>query len=626
MKGVFTQIKYIAQGAILREATNTGMVVGLPIATEQRKQILVQDAETDITPGTGLALPIIGIKGDNPAFNYKDGDVLHNMRVWIRKSSEPKSAAVECFLAGAPVYDPTDYADYGDATETLLSFNPIRDKKTSDLKAIWADGLLSFDAVVPDLMSGDTIILSGKVGLISTARTEAGVTVATATWDVEPVTAELTTVTSLYYDYIENPSVKIAEDGTLAPRGYVLYFDSIVYRTSEYGLKAISSGDDISDAYGANALSNPVSNLGMGAFLFMAANGFKNKFRVVALDLRGYTDLSEATPQELMDDPSIWTSALSAVDNIKDVYYLVPLTANEAVHDVYEAYINTSADMYRQREKRLYLAKQIIDSGLTTNEDDIAAAFGNGAWGDADYKAGKHYAEGYDLDGNLTYFNKDVDVEVAQARPMATNNERVTYIGCEYAAIDDINIEGYYISAIIAGWRASMALGYVADDMAVPLITSIPCGQNYYSEDDLDKLASAGWYMLQQEMAGSPVTCYMQMTTAYDSEERREESFIVALDYCMRDIRATTAPFTKGGLENRISRDPAAPVTQRFLRKLNAACANVRYKYTVQNEVFSTMEIVGVRVSEMKKTASEIVVRFQHYYPNREIYVTAYVE
>ena len=172
-----------------------------------------------------------------------------------------------------------------------------------------------------------------------------------------------------------------------------------------------------------------------------------------------------------------------------------------------------------------------------------------------------------------------------------------------------------------------MDLAYVANDMTVPLISSIPSRNGHYSEDLLDSLSKSGWYMLQQEADGMPVKCYLQKTTAYDSVEKSEESFIVALDYCMADIKETLAPYIRGGMENRASIDnESSTVTKRYLGRLNSALSLVKYKYITKKEIFESLEVVSIKVNAMRKTGSDIVVKFKHYYIMSDIYVTAYVE
>lgn len=703
MKGIFTQIKYRAQGVILREAKLTGMVVGIPIVTEHRKQISIE-AAADYTAASATAQPVIAIKGQNPAFTYVDQDVLYEngFRMWIRKSSEAKEDVVELLSAGAAL-DPA--SESYNVDETMVSVNPVRNRAQGTYTATVTEAVshvatITFSGLIPDIAAGDTISSSvdNVIGKIGTPRVEGGVTVAPVTWgpvgyEVDAGAGALDAGYKLYYDYSADPI-------TAAPRGYVMYFDSIVYRPSVYGVHTITTVDDLIDLFNENSLVNPLSNLASGAYFYTAANGFDSQFKICALDIRSESSLATTAPRDLLDSLTLWSAATSKVDMHKDVYYLTTMTDSASIQSAWEAYVNTSSAMARQREKRYWVARDIINGGDVDRNgvdinSDIVGTFGNGYYGEKYYEAGLKYEDGYYPGGIATeggaatltdsnraawvanaltgatieitngvgagqtrtvlsntgtvitvtenwdavpnatskyriykpaYFDKDADVEAAQATPMATNNERVTYIGCEWATIDETNIEGYHVAAIIAGWRASLPLGYVADDMKVPLITSIPSRSGYYSEDDLDALSAAGWYMLNQELDNSPVTCYIQKTTAYDSVEKGEESFIVALDSAMRDIRETLAPYIRGGLDNRISVDATAPVTVRYLAKLNAAISTVRYKYMQQQEVFSAMDVIAVRVSTISRTAAEIEVKFSHYYPAREIYVTGYVE
>ncbi len=626
MKGIFTQIKYNAQGAILREATNTGMIVGLPIVTESKKVVIPDAGDVDLAASANGFIPAIEIMGNNPAFSFLAGDILHSARVWIRKSSEDISEAYE--LTGTDCV--LDKAEYGEDA-AAVTVNPVKHRidDYADLGAKIEVGQATISSDAGQI--GDTIVVRVDASLYcGTLTSGPGVAGSNFEYKVKwqdgasPAGEPSGDLIALYYNYVED--VSGGAGGVSSPRGYVLHVDQVVYCTSVYGVRSINSLDTLVGMFGNDALTNPTSNLACGAFLYGSANGWTNKFKICALDLRSVSNLSDATPAELMDLLVNWQTALySAVDMHRDAYYLVPLTANETIHDACEVYVNVSSGITRQKEKRLYVSKQI--TGVADAVTDMDDQFGNGKWGESDYPVGTLYQDGYKDEAETLFFNVDADVEAAMATPISVNNERVTYIGCEYATIDDINIEGYYVAAIIAGWRASLPLGYDASGMKVPLISSIPSGLGYYSEDQLDALASSGWYMLKQDIAGGPVECYLQKTTAYESVEKGEESFIVALDYCMRDIRATLAPYIRGGLENRVSAtNPDTPMTVRYLNKLNSAISLIRYKYVEKLEVFAAMEVVAVRLSEMKRTAAEVDVKFNHYYPVREITVTGYVE
>lgn len=615
MKGVFTQIKYMSQGVILREAKMSGMVVGIPIHTERRKQIMLGDA-ADLTAGTHSARPTIDIYGNNTAFDYRDGDVLHSLRLWIRKSSERPDQAIEMLDSGAAIT--IAKTNYG--TSSLIvdaGAEPVK-ARTIPQAATYNNGTGKFSAIMTDIAAGDTIVTGGKIGKVGAPSISDGVTAASVTWANGAPSAGAKAVTDLYYDYTTDPV-------TAAPRGYVLYYSAIVYRTSIYGVHTISNPDQLTDMFGGESVTNPLSNLAMGAFLYTAANGFSSKFKICALDLRSKVDdgLEDVTPEDIMSTPTYWAGSTSKVDGQKDAYYLTTMTGNDAVQDLWEQYTITSSTTDRRRQKRYWAAKAVINGGVM--EDEIRETFGSALHMEAERPSGELYEDGY-IDGDSRVpFDKDADVEAAQATPMATNNERITYIGTEFASIGDVNIDGYLITAIIAGWRASNPLGYVSDWMAVPLLSMIPSVNGYYTDEDLDALQKAGWYMLTQETPGGPVVCYQQQTTAYDNASKAEESFIVAIDKALADIVETLTPYTKGGLENRVSSNLTAPVTARFIKKCNDAISGLATMY-LEKEIFAAMEVIGVRVNEMRRYATEIDVKFTHYRPVREIYITGYIE
>ncbi|MDP3013820.1 MAG: hypothetical protein Q8M92_06215, partial [Candidatus Subteraquimicrobiales bacterium] len=323
----------------------------------------------------------------------------------------------------------------------------------------------------------------------------------------------------------------ISGDGVDRSRGYALYYSSIAYRKSLHGVKNILGVETLRSMFGDNSLVNPISNLGCGAFLAGAAAGFANSFKVCCVDLRDVADLSEKTPHELLHNLPLWMTAIKEVDKYKDAYFINTLTNNNEIQDAWIQYINTSSDVSKSKAKLYYLPRAIVNMG--DDEQEVGGrilmqeAFGNALYGENDYSPGRHYSDGYENLG-IVSFDKDADVEVAQSYPMPYNNERLIFIGCEFAEVNGINIEGYYVAAIIAGWRSNLPVGYVADGMQIPLLSNIPSNNGYYSEEDLDALSSSGWYMLHQGAPNTPVTCYIQRTTAYDHDTKCEEDIVVS--------------------------------------------------------------------------------------------------
>lgn len=590
-------------------------------------QLIVQTTDTCQTT--------LKIRGTDLPDDYVAGDVLHSASFKIKRAGADDYITIS-------LNSEIVKANYGtgDVVAELELFSEV----VSDEAGVYEYDPLAMTLTINDkdytsnVSVGDTIVLMPQSGKTYEKKciltvTEApyfemgksiiGARPVNFTGAVEGALYKVSTY-SIYTDYA---GATLGTPGNPGKRGYALYCDYVVYRTSEKGVRTISSVADLVNVYGSISIANPLSNLPFGAYMYALASGMANKFKVCALDLSGVlpATLMEITPETIMGTSSYWLAATTEIDKHKDIYYLATLTGDATIQDTYISYVNTASGMQRGREKMYYMPKSIINGG-DLSESGIPASFGNYYYGDQDnYEVARKYSDGYIGEGGAAVpFNKDADVELAASVPMPYNNERVVFIGAEYASIGDINIEGYYLSAIIAGWRSAMPVAYVADDMKVPLITDLPSRDGYYSGDDLDALASSGWYMLQQTGNG-PITCYMQKTTAYDSEEKGEESLVIALDMAMRDIRAALKQYIKGGLNNRKSPNGIGPLSERYLASLNAAIAFVRDKY-MKAEVFSALDIISVLPSETSRTATNVVVRFMHYYPAREIYVTGYVE
>jgi len=622
MKGVFTQIEYAARGAILREADMPGMILGLPIATETKKRITL-DRENDLSIVANV--PKYMIYGDNASFNYIDGDILGNANVFVKPTS-----GTEYYELPAGQITEEDKLNYGTVNKLMAIYPVIKRTVKQGAKATVTDTtvITTGSSGITELESGDTIVITKEeatwYGLVGTVTQVGDETEASVEWKGDNPGQQVTgcDVIYAYYDYT-GESIGLT-------RGFDIGLDMIVYRTSIKGVYTIDSPDDIYSMFGTDAPTNPLSNLAHGAFLYGAANSFVDKYYIAACDLTLIDDIEDETVSDLMADIILWTALLPEIDPYKNAYHLVPLSPSDSIRDLMIGYIDTASVMARKSEKHGYFSVPIINDGDIETDEEIAETFGNALYGKEGYTTGNKYANGYVKGEEVIHFVPNTDVESATGVPPATNNERVTFIGMEYAVIGSgstaINIEGYYIAAIIAGWRSRLPLAYVMDDMAIPLISSIPCTGSYYSDDQRNALAASGWYMLYQDTNNGPVMCWLQMTTGYDSQERREQSFIVALDNLARDLRATFAPYTKGGLDNRISQDPEDPVTKTYLATLNSASGLVKNKYTVAQKVFAGFEVVGVTVNEMRRTATDIRIKVNHYYPAREIYITITVE
>jgi hypothetical protein len=613
MKGAFTQIKYSAQGVALRNADSMGMIVGVPIVRKDR--IVLSVASANIAVGDDSPLKTVNITGDASEHGYRDGDILQSIEVYVRGSDEASEAATKLDSIA------TTLGAYG-TSELIYAAALVCDKAQG---ASWV-ATMSYSSkvkLVTEPLSGVSVgdiakISSGSGELESTGQYLI-VDILTDGYTIEYIGGdELSlsdvTVLGIYYDYSYN---YIADK----PRGFIMEMSTTVYRAGMRGVNTINTMNDISDMFGESSLTDPLSDLAFGAFMFGSANGWKDKFKICPLNM---SLAPSATPAEARSNAMLWAEACNKyVDTHKDAYYIVPLTTGKAAQDTVISYVNVSSALGKKSKKRVYLSRRIAGINNEITDAQMSDYYGCGKWGDEDYVSGRMYIDGYP--GKL-YLDVDADVGLAMSVPMSYDSERVTFIGCEHASIGSINIDGYHIAAIIAGWRSSLPMGYDASDMKVPLLTNIASGQAFYPEAQMEDLARTGWYMLSQDISSSPVLCYKQKTSAYDNLDKSEESLVVALDMCMKDIGKALAPHIRGGMDNRATNtDTDAPATARYIDKLNAALSAVRHKYTVVNEVFAALQVVAVRMSTIKRDAAEIDIKFSHYYPVREIYVTGHV-
>jgi hypothetical protein len=305
---------------------------------------------------------------------------------------------------------------------------------------------------------------------------------------------------------------------------------------------------------------------------------------------------------------------------------------------LYKEYAVSSSATDQKREKHLYAAQPIIGLGLSVETDggdvsevdDIVAAFGNTYYGLTEYEdvlTNKYIDDLLEIDGtHALRLSKTESIELAAGVPGGYDCERMTLIGNEYACIGDVIIEGHYIAAIVAGWRASQEIGYVLTNVGVPLITSLPSAE-WYDTDDMEVLANAGWFMLYQEMVGGPIINYWQKTTAQDILEKKEQSLVIGLDHVAKTIRDTVDPTCIAkGLANRISTvNPNAPTNIRFLRKVNNALAGPKHYYCVQKEFLADFKVVAVTPNTATRDATDIKVEVSHLYPNNTLNTYIYV-
>lgn len=609
------------------------------------------------------SVPYIGllaVMGNDTCAGYRDGDILNKLSLSIKSTPSSDKRSIS-FIEDT--FDPVRYgttismADVSLAVERDLSaVTNMSSDKYSNIMIY--DNMIVLDnpQVIPSdipIMVGDIIVIRIYVRVnpeehdalakiyfkcVESPRIN---TVDWNTFCIIPV-ASLNEYTSFYpeftyhyvrmypqdtppedvlvppamsaYEDLTGVTEKFFEGVTYVPR-FSIYYDTVFTRTSERGLRTINSVKDIVDIYNQDSLMDPRTNLPMAAYLCALSSGMANKFKIYALDMRGVAEYG-VMPNEYADELSSWANMPSQVLPHKDIYGVATMTFSKAVQDMlHAAFVNMSAD--KMAEKIYFVCRGIINGGdINTQAIDV---FGSGQYGMDEYASDRKYSDG---DG-VVYYDPDADAEAAMSYPLPYNSERLVFVGCEFAGIGDINIEGYYVTAILLGQIMSKPLGYVMDGEGVPLLSRIPMRDTYYSEDDYYDLSISGWYMLEQTGTG-PVTHYMGMTTAYSNRDKMELANVIAIDHFMRGIRATLAQYTKGGTENRVDNNGDGTLTKRYMERVSSAVKSVAQDY-VNREIF---ESAALKTAEIDGTVSgriKIGISISLYRQERYIYVTAYV-
>ena len=138
---------------------------------------------------------------------------------------------------------------------------------------------------------------------------------------------------------------------------------------------------------------------------------------------------------------------------------------------------------------------------------------------------------------------KDQMVEAARAVARSLAHERVTLIGPDKFSFSiggkDTELDSFYAAACKAGQRAGAGTGQPLIRVGLPGPTGVNKGTDYFKENQLDRIAGAGWQLFVQPAPGAAVVCRDDLTTRQDSGAAfGQESEVVARDivaYTLRD-------------------------------------------------------------------------------------------
>lgn len=479
--------------------------------------------------------------------------------------------------------------------------------------------------------------------------------------------AAVATTPKVYYDYLG------ASMNTVKARRPVVLYDIIVQRPIVSGLYTITTVNDLIDLFDAESLEDPDSNLAFGAFLHLAANGGLYQMRLYAIPVDGST--ATAT---ILETSATWVTAQQKMAAIKTAYYIAPLTDNETTLGLFKTWAVGMSSTENKKEKIVFISEKIVNSGngvdyetsfASANALTATAAAATGAntvitLGGAqtilaDAQIGMKFSATYDgqvVESNVIAVNDDSDnftvdvdygstyddlstpklywpqdslfmdsgydaqsdVDVAINVPNGYATQRVVLCAPYYATMGTTNLVGYYVASIIAGYISAREVGEGTTGATPPSVTWLPT-INYFTITQLEALKNAGWFLLNQEMEGAPVTIYHQNTTDQVTIEKKELSLVIALDTLAQTVREMQKPYIARGLANRISSNPSSQQNVRYIKKLNGGLSQIKYSFITQKEIFGDFKVIGISVNTHNSDQIDTHIEVTHLYPVNRI-------
>lgn len=346
-------------------------------------------------------------------------------------------------------------------------------------------------------------------------------------------------------------------------------------------LIAVETQDEIESRFGAIVPENP---LAFGVWLASL-----NTDTIV---------YGTAVAEDEVDD---WNQAAEFLE-AHEVYSLVPLTQNPAVHQIYSAHVTQMSDWESKHERIVFINRDLFIretklEGTDGATDSVGTKFTSAAsdFIDSEINPGDMVklldAEGEVsetarilriIDGqnvelvspgltpsltgeDFKIDTKDLDkleqAEFIRDYSGAFDNRRVYNVWpdeVEVAYSDDTRgddvfdtsdddasgtVNGFYAGCIVAGMVANYDPQQPFTNLAMTGLVGLVHSNGYFSPFQLDTMASGGTYIIVQDVPTAPTYCRHQLSTDVSLIEKRELSITKDVDYCAKLVRNTLRPY-----------------------------------------------------------------------------------
>lgn len=312
-----------------------------------------------------------------------------------------------------------------------------------------------------------------------------------------------------------------------------------------------------------------------------------------------------------------------------EVYGIVPLSKNPAVHQVWAAHVTQQSDEESKHERIVFINRELFvtEDKLTSDTgavDSIGTTFTDA---NVDFTTSEanpgDFIHILDVDNkvkaNVRILRVEGPTEVELVAPGLTayvsqtnldylvrtkpldKHEQATFLA-DYAtafanrrvfmvwpdeievgysddtAGDDVFdtsddeatalVPGYYQGCIISGMIANYAPQQPFTNLPMTGIVGLRKSNGYFTPFQLDTIATGGVYIIVQDVATAPVYSRHQLSTDVSIIEKRELSITKDVDYIAKFVRDTLRPYIGKYNITKVYLEMVASITQGLLRLL----------------------------------------------------------
>lgn len=366
-------------------------------------------------------------------------------------------------------------------------------------------------------------------------------------------------------------SVGIAA-GTTSMNGAAIYVGYRALRKNANQVYAFEGPTDLDNVFGYGSV-NTFNPLGLAVQLALANSGNKSVFGygVRTDEFAGVTGSGTTSSEH--------TLALDALST-KDVYVYAPVSQDSSVLSAYRTEVTALSVPEEKKERITVQNPEIPWSGTPTTAQratvagtirDNALAIQNKraflTFPDVVYirESGRHIST-----LGATYLNNQYglgthilaklakDVTFDSNHPNVAYRGKTIYAGGEidstlYTLLSDnpkdykydvlVPVPGAMLPAAIAGQISNAPPSQGLTNLPITGFQEVKYSSDYFSESQLNTIATGGNYIMWQGNLTSAISCRHQLSTDMSSVEKRELSITKTVDFVAKFIRKSISPY-----------------------------------------------------------------------------------